>query len=276
MTAIKEEIVNQGHGWLTPSLFAIHSTANPGATARNHRDLWSRGYAYAVHLVSDWREAIHCVPYDRLCWQVGNGNGTCEGIEICEATNSDDFWRGIDIAADVVAQRLRVHGWGADRMHPHQWFSQVYGGSDHTDPIPYFTRFGYSWGAFVNLVNTKLQGGETMSAADVWTYNWNNTARGGNCYNALMNTGDNAELAANLAKPRFIGAKDTAERLLWIPGQGIIPLYEPSEMAEMANDYKNITGYIIPTILYATAKQMHYAIAILNNEDAATRKKLKP
>lgn len=99
MVQIKEEIVNQGHGYLSPSLFAVHSTANPGATARNHRDLWSRGYDYAVHLTSDWKEAIHCVPYDRLCWQVGNGNTTCEGIEICEATNASDFWKGIDIAA---------------------------------------------------------------------------------------------------------------------------------------------------------------------------------
>ena len=105
---IKEEIVNAGHGYLNPSLFAVHSTANPGATARNHRDLWSRGYDYAVHLTSDWTEAIHCVPYDRLCWQVGNGNGTCEGIEICEATNASDFRRGTDIAADVIAQRAFV------------------------------------------------------------------------------------------------------------------------------------------------------------------------
>ncbi len=87
-----------------------------------------------MHLTSDWTEAIHCVPYDRLCWQVGNGNGTCEGIVICEATNASDFWRGIDIAADVIAQRLRAHGWGVDRMHPHQWFSETYGGSDQTDP----------------------------------------------------------------------------------------------------------------------------------------------
>ena len=142
MVQIKEEIVNWGHGYLAPSMFAVHSTANPGATARNHRNLWAGGWDYAVHLVSDWDEAIHCVPYDALCWQVGNGNATCEGLEICEATNANDFWRGIDIAADVVAQRLAAHGWGVDRMHPHQWFAQVYGGSDHTDPIPYFSRFG--------------------------------------------------------------------------------------------------------------------------------------
>ena len=134
----------------------MHSTANPGATARNHRDLWSRGYDYAVHYTSDWREAYHTVPDNRLCWQVGNGNPTCVGIEICEATDKADFDRGIQIAADVCAQILRKHGWGVDRMHPHQWFSQVYGGSDHTDPYPYFSRWGYSWNQFVSLVKSKL------------------------------------------------------------------------------------------------------------------------
>lgn len=167
MVQIKEEIANWGHGYLAPSMFAVHSTANPGATARNHRNLWAGGWDYAVHLVSDWDEAIHCVPYDALCWQVGNGNATCEGLEICEATNANDFWRGIDIAADVVVQRLAAHGWGVDRMHPHQWFAQVYGGSDHTDPIPYFSRFGYNWGAFTQLVQQKLNGETAEQEVDI-------------------------------------------------------------------------------------------------------------
>ena len=76
MSVIREDIVNQGHGPLSPSYFCVHSTANPGATARNHRDLWARDYIYAVHLVSDWAEAIHTVPYDRLCYQVATGTGT--------------------------------------------------------------------------------------------------------------------------------------------------------------------------------------------------------
>lgn len=173
MTAISEEIVNAGHGPLSPIYFAVHSTANPGATARNHRDLWSRDYPYAVHLVSDWTEAIHCVPYDALCWQVGNGNATCEGLEICEATNLDDFNRGIDIAASVAAQRLNAHGWDVSRMHPHQWFSQTYGGSDHTDPYPYFSRYGYTWEAFTSLVQDKMQGEDMPSAQEIANAVWN-------------------------------------------------------------------------------------------------------
>lgn len=156
MVTIKRDIVNSGHGYLAPFLFAVHSTANPGATARNHRDLWSRGYDYAVHLTSDWREAYQCVEYNNLCWQVGNGNSTCIGIEICEATNAADFQRGFDIAAQVCAQVLKQRGWNTSVMHPHLWFSQNYGGSDHTDPRPYFAKWGKTWADFVKLVQQKM------------------------------------------------------------------------------------------------------------------------
>lgn len=167
MVVIREDIVNNGHGTLSASFLAVHSTANPGATARNHRDLWSRGWDYAVHYTSDWREAYHTVPDNRLCWQVGNGNPTYVGIEICEATNKADFDRGIQIAADVCAQILKKHGWGIDRMHPHQWFSQTYGGSDHTDPYPYFSRWGYSWNQFVALVKSKLNNPTANTVANI-------------------------------------------------------------------------------------------------------------
>ena len=167
MVTIKKEIVNSGHGFLAPSLFAIHSTANPGATARNHRDLWSRGWDYAVHYVSDWSESIQCMETNRLAWQVGNGNTTCIGIEICEATNQADFNRGIVIAAETVAQVLKQMGWGVDRIHPHIWFSQTYGGSDHTDPTPYFAKWGYSWDKFVALVRQKYNGTTASVAATV-------------------------------------------------------------------------------------------------------------
>lgn len=167
MSIIRDDIVNQGHGILRPRYFAVHSTANVGATAQNHRDLWSRGYDSAVHLVSDWTQAIHTVPYDRLCWQVGNGNSTCEGLEICEADNYADFYRGIKIAAQVIRERLTAHGWGIDRVKSHAWFSHTYGGSDHTDPNPYFARWGYNWDAFLN----EIQSGTTDSSFSSLTTN---------------------------------------------------------------------------------------------------------
>lgn len=172
MSIIQENIINYGHGRLYPQYFAVHSTANPGATARNHVNLWSRNYPYAVHLVADWNEAFHTVPYDRLCWQVGNANGLCEGLEICEATNTNDFHRGIHIAIQVIAERLRAHGWNVDRMRSHHWLARAYGGSDHSDPIGYFQRYGYSWEQFINDINNYMRTGElTMTTStDVWIH----------------------------------------------------------------------------------------------------------
>lgn len=170
MTAIEERIVANGHGALSPSYFCVHTTANTGATAENHASLWSRQPDYAVHLVSDWEKCLHTVPYDRLCWQVGNGNGYVEGIEICEATSREDFDAGIRIAARAVAERLNARGWGIDRLVSHKWCSETYGGSDHTDPIPYFSAWGYDWEQFKQAVASAMAGGEWVEQDGKWWY----------------------------------------------------------------------------------------------------------
>lgn len=178
MAAIKEAIVASGHGALIPQYFAVHSTANPGATAANHVSYWRNNPDYAVHLVSDWDEAYHTVPYDRICWQVGNGNATCEGLEICEALTREQFERGLEVARSVILQRLAAHGWTVDgNVRSHDWFTRIYGGSDHTDPLPYFNRWGWTWDMFITFLKE-----EDMTPADVWNYTYNNSP---NCFNAL-------------------------------------------------------------------------------------------
>ena len=169
--SIQDRIVAYGHGPLNPSYFCVHSTANPGATAANHVSYWSNNPDNAVHLVSDWNECFHTVPYNALCWQVGGGNAYVEGIEICEATNYGDFMRGIDIASDVVAQRLIEHGWGVERLICHDEARRLWGGTDHTDPIPYFNRFGYTWQEFKNLVDAKMKGEIDMTVDELMNAN---------------------------------------------------------------------------------------------------------
>lgn len=171
MSVIEERIVAWGHGHLSPSYLCVHSTDNPGATAANHASYWSAGGSdYAVHLVSDWTQCLHTVPYDALCWQVGNGNAFVEGIEICEAETLEDFERGVLIAARACRERLDAHGWSTDNLVNHAWCSEVFGGSDHTDPIPYFSRWGYSWEEFANLVEN---GGNDMNPDEIWSFDNN-------------------------------------------------------------------------------------------------------
>lgn len=178
MSIIQERIVAQGHGYLSPKFFAVHSTANPGATAANHASYWSGdGMDYAAHLVADWNECLHTVPYDRLCWQVGNGNSTCEGMEICEATNYDDFIRGLEIARAAILERLAARGWTIDgAVRSHLWFTQNYGGSDHTDPIPYFERFGWTWDRFIEFLKEEDMPSAQEIANAVWGQDINGTA----------------------------------------------------------------------------------------------------
>lgn len=163
----KREIVASGHGSLSPVYFAIHSTANVGASARNHVNYWRNNPTYAVHYVADWDEAYQCVEEDRLCYQVGNGNRTCIGIEICEGRNEDEFMRSMENARKVILEVLAKRGWGTDRLRSHKWFTENYGGSDHVDPIPYLSRYGKDWDWFMGFVNGGSLPQQTESEEDM-------------------------------------------------------------------------------------------------------------
>lgn len=161
----RTEIVSAGHGSLSPRYLVIHSTANPGATAENHVTYWRRNQPSVVmaHYVMDWTgggTVIQTQETDRLAWHVGNGNSRTYGIELCEATNPQDFeveWRA---AVEWAAMQLRSRGWGTDRLICHADASEWWGGT-HTDPTGYFARFGRSWGQFKADVAAYMAGGTT-------------------------------------------------------------------------------------------------------------------
>lgn len=161
---IKSDMVSNGHGPLSPSYVVIHETANPGATARNHVDYWKRNPDYAVHYVGDWTGiAWHCVPDDKLCWQVGNGNSHVVGIELCHATNKADFDKVWRLGVEWAAWALKHFGWGTDRLLSHNDCTRIWGGSDHTDPIGYFAEHGKTWEQFKADVASEMKGGNTVN-----------------------------------------------------------------------------------------------------------------
>lgn len=163
-----ESIVNDGHGYLNPQYLFIHETANPGATAKNHRDLYSRGYDFAVHYVSDWTgDVYHCMYDNHLAWAVGNGNPYGVSLEICHATNPEDFKRTWDTSVDFVAWYLKQRGWTTSNLMSHDECRLRWGGTDHTDPIGYFKSYGKSWDDFKNAVADKMNGISTVTAKKV-------------------------------------------------------------------------------------------------------------
>lgn len=164
-----EQIVNRGHGYASPSYLAIHETSNPGASAANHVRLYGSGtWQYAVQYVCDWTGTVyHCVPDDRKAWAVGNGNSRCVNLEICHATNGDDFERAYGTAVEFAAWYLGKRGWGMDRLISHDDARRMWGGTDHTDPIDYFREYGKSWQQFCSDVQDALGGTYTAKRAPV-------------------------------------------------------------------------------------------------------------
>lgn len=157
-----------GHGWIQPSYLVVHSTANPGATARNHVDYWNRmgNGSTMAHWIIDWTGACYqMAPSDAMVYHVGYGNRYSVGIEICEATNPQDFAEGFDEAARWCADFLASRGWGVDRMVSHDEARWLWGGTDHTDPVPYFSRWGESWAGFKARVASYLSGSDPEPVA---------------------------------------------------------------------------------------------------------------
>lgn len=159
----KETICNQGHGSITPQYLVIHETANPGASAYNHYQLYSRGYSYAVHYVMelDGSTVYHCMNDNRKSWSVGNGNSKVVSIELCHATSKADFDKQWNEAVKWAGDYLNSRGWGIDRMISHNDARIRFGGTDHTDPLSYFASYGRSFTQFKAEVAAYMKTGQT-------------------------------------------------------------------------------------------------------------------
>ena len=139
--------------------------------------------------------------------------------------------------------------------------------------------YDYPWNAVLRWNGDTMPTVQEIAAA-VGSYRYNN---GDTIYNYVHYASDNSSAArkdAALARayltPRFLGAKDSPARHLWLPGRKVIPLYEAAELKEIAGDLKNIYGQDVPTVIYATKAQLDYAISILNDQPWEERAKLIP
>lgn len=217
-----ESIVNNGHGSLNPQYLFIHETANPGAPAINHKMLYSRGYEFAVHYVSDWTgDVYHCMPDDRLAYAVGNGNPYGVSLEICHATNKDDFAKTWKTAVEFAAYYLKKRGWGIDRMMSHNECRIKWGGTTHTDPDSYFNKYGKSWDDFKKEVSAAMNGAVVPSP----TTTSKNRRRKMECI--FQPNGENY--------------------LVFYNGNKCCKLTHPDQVTAINMVYKNCTGNDIPT-----------------------------
>lgn len=142
---------------------AIHETANPNSTLDGEVNYMYNNWQNAfVHAYTDYKEIRQTAPADYLAWGSGpQGNAYFYQIELVRAHSFDQFARSVNNQAYLAAYELKRNGLkpkladnngGSGTIISHNAISRYYGGSDHTDPISYFSQWGYSMNQFYDLV----------------------------------------------------------------------------------------------------------------------------
>ena len=138
---------------MTPEFIVVHNTANDASAANEVKYMISNNNQVSFHFAVDDKEVVQGLPLDRNAWACGdgaNGKGNRKGIqiEICYSKNGGvRFENAEKNAAKFIAQLLKEHGWGVDKVKKHQDFSNKY--------CPHRT-LDKGWASFVNMVKDYL------------------------------------------------------------------------------------------------------------------------
>lgn len=139
--------------YMTPDGITVHNTAND-ASAENEVKYMQENYnQVSYHIAVDDREAVQGVPLNRNAWHAGDGNGNGNrktiGIEICYSlSGGQKFIEAEKNAASLIAQILKEHGWGIDKVYKHQDWSKW-------KKCPHRT-IDMGWDRFLNMIRADL------------------------------------------------------------------------------------------------------------------------
>lgn len=151
---------------MNPTSLTIHNTAND-APAQNERNYCANNPYLSngapnytsFHYAVDDTKAIQLIPENRNAWHAGDGDGgagnrSSISIEICYSRSGGPrFIKAEQNGAKLAAKILKAHGWGVNRMFPHQHWSGKY--------CPHRT-LDMGWQRFVNMVQAELNGGSSI------------------------------------------------------------------------------------------------------------------
>lgn len=136
----------------------IHSTDNMDAPAVNNaifeKRTWLTNAAYVHYIVGDNGKVFQVGQPGYVAWGAGaNMNYQAPvQIELAETSNHEQFKTDYATLIELVANSARTYGinrvlnpaYGLNGVVTHNYVSQVYGGTDHTDPTGYLAKHGVS------------------------------------------------------------------------------------------------------------------------------------
>lgn len=162
---IKQNLVNSGKYSIkcpyerTPQFYVIHNTYNDAAASNEVAYMIRNDNKVSFHYAVDDVEVVQGLPEDRSAFASGDGGkgqGNLYGIhvEICYSKSGGDrFIKAEQNAAKFIADGLKAHGWGIDKVKKHQDFANKY--------CPHRT-LDMGWQRFLNMVQANLDGNQTV------------------------------------------------------------------------------------------------------------------
>lgn len=162
---IKQNLVNAGKYSIkcpyerTSQFYVIHNTYNDAAASNEVAYMIRNDNKVSFHYAVDDVEVVQGLPEDRSAFASGDGGkgqGNLYGIhvEICYSKSGGDrFIKAEQNAAKFIADGLKAHGWGIDKVKKHQDFANKY--------CPHRT-LDMGWQRFLNMVQANLDGNQTV------------------------------------------------------------------------------------------------------------------
>lgn len=138
---------------MTPKFIVVHNTANDASAENEISYMISNNNEVSFHYAVDDKEVVQGIPTNRNAWHAGdggNGQGNRYGIaiEICYSKSGGSrFTKSEQNAAKFIAQLLKEHGWGIDKVKKHQDFANKY--------CPHRT-LDMGWDRFLDMIRKEL------------------------------------------------------------------------------------------------------------------------
>ncbi|WP_421041758.1 LysM peptidoglycan-binding domain-containing protein [Mammaliicoccus vitulinus] len=176
----------------------IHETANPNSTIDEEINYMYNNYESAfVHAYAGSSKIVQTASSDYLAWGAGaKANPYFYQIELTQSSTFDQFAKSVNNQAYLTAKMLDQNGLkpsladhneGTGTVISHNAISQYYGGTDHTDPINYFSQWGYDMDQFYSLVQKHYN--QLNEAGDTITGDTHTVASGDTLYNISQRSG---------------------------------------------------------------------------------------
>lgn len=121
---------------------------------------WNKpGIEKLTHGVIDDIGVYNFAPETMACWQVGNGwgNSHCIGYEFCELNTKEEFNKVWNNGVEKYAELCKKYKLSVDRIVGHCEAHDKGFASNHSDPEPYFRRFGKDMNDFRADVKKKME-----------------------------------------------------------------------------------------------------------------------